>query len=243
MKKTLLLITLVISAGFLFGQSLSLTYMGEPVEPNSKLYVIGDPTDDIIQVAIDVTNNAATELTVKAKKVISEGDTLTGTSNYFCWGACYPSFVYISPASVVIGAGQTTDEFFGDYEPREIPGKSTIRYCWWDENNPTDSVSVTVEFNASPAAIGEGIEGETFVSKVYPNPATERVTFSYSLPQNTASAGIMISNLLGAKVMEVPLNGLEGDLTVNVSDLKKGVYFYNLIADGKRIDTRKLIIN
>jgi hypothetical protein len=243
MKKTLLLITLVISAGFLFGQSLSLTYDGEPLEPNSKLYILGDPMDDIIQAAIDVTNNASTDLSVKAKKVINEGDTLTGTSNYFCWGACYPSFVYISPAEVIIGAGQTTSEFFGDYQPKEIPGKSTIRYCWWDVNNPDDSVTVTVEYNASPAGIGEDIADGSFVSKVYPNPATERVTFSYSLPQRTAKASIVISNLLGARVMEVSLNGIEGDMTMNVSDLKKGVYFYNLIADGKRLDTKKLIIN
>lgn len=243
MKKTLLLFILAVSTIFLFGQSLSLTYEGEPVEPNSMIYANGDPSDDLIQAAIDVTNNASSDLTVKAKKVINEGDTLAGTSNYFCWGACYPPFVYISPAEVLIEAGQTTDEFFGDYEPKDIPGKSVIRYCWWDVNNPDDSVSVTVQFNASPAGISDDPATANVSSRVYPNPATTRVNFSYALPQSTATASIVISNILGSKIMDIPLNGNEGTMAVNVSDLRQGVYFYNLIADGERVDTQKLIIN
>ncbi len=243
MKKILLLLILAFSTVFLFGQSLSLTYEGEPVEPNSTVYVTGDPTDDVIQVFIDVTNNSSADLSVKMKKVINEGDTLTGTSNYFCWGACFPSFVYISPNEIVIGAGQTSSEFYGDYEPREVPGKSKISYCWWDVNNPDDSVSVTVEYNASPAGISDDPAFANVSSRVYPNPATTRVNFSYALPQSTATASIVISNILGSKIMDIPLNGNEGTIAVNVSHLRQGVYFYNLIADGERIDTQKLIIN
>lgn len=243
MKKILLAISFIIAGGCILGQSLSLTYDGAAVEPNSTIYVMGDPTDDIIQVAIDVTNNASTDLSVKSKKVINEGDTLTGTSNYFCWGACYPSFVYISPAEVIIGAGQTTNEFFGDYEPREIPGKSIISYVWWDVNNPDDSVKVTVEFNASPAGLVDGSGTVSAVSRVYPNPAFEKVSIDYSLPVYNGEASIIISNILGARIMEMPLNGREGTVTLNVSDLTQGVYFYNLITGGQRIDTQKLIIN
>jgi hypothetical protein len=242
MKKLLLSLSLMISSFFLFGQSLSLTHEGEPVEPNSTVYVMGDPTDDIIQVFIDVTNNSSADLSIKMKKVIEEGDTLTGTSNYFCWGACFPSYVYVSPNEIVIAAGQTSSDFYGDYEPREISGKSRIGYCWWDVNNPDDSVSVTVEYNASPT----GISDPAFVnvtSKVYPNPATIKVNFNYDLPQSTKTASIVISNILGSKVMEIPLNGNEGTVAVNVSDLRQGVYFYNLIANGERVDTQKLIIN
>jgi hypothetical protein len=238
MMKLLLSIAFIALTTITFGQSISIAHDGNPIEPNSTLYVIGDPMDAVIQVHVDVTNTTGSDLQIKAKKVIQEGDTLANTSNYFCWGACFPPFVYES-GEVLVAAGQTTDEFTGDYEPKTVPGKSMITYVWWVADNPSDSVAVQVEFNASPANI---IEQESVISRAYPNPATDNVTFDYSLSGNASDSYIVISNILGARVMEIPVTDNEGSVRMNVSELTEGVYFYSLVSEGVKVETQKIII-
>lgn len=243
MKKLILLFTVLFAAGAMLAQNLSLSHPnGDPIEANSTLYYLGDPDQvDPITARINVTNNSGAVMNVFVKKVIAEGDTVTGSGNYFCWGVCFPSWVYISQLTVAIEAGATSEEFYGDYEPKTIPGKSTIMYTWWSEANPNDSVSVTVEYNASPTGINDPVVTAE-VSKVYPNPASSYVSFDYSIPQNSGDAKIIISNILGARVMELQLSGSEGTKKVNVSDLTDGVYFYNLVTNDQLIETKKLII-
>ena len=177
MKKLLLLLTLIIATTLLFGQTLTLSDENGSVEAGSTLYIMGDPSDFIITKEISVTNTGSTTVGVVARKV--ETNVLEGTSNYFCWGACYAPFVFVSTDTVPIGPGETNEEFYGDYTPGGVAGKSTIMYSWWIDDNPSDSVYVYVEFNASAAGLGE----EQFTARlnVYPVPATENVTFEYDL--------------------------------------------------------------
>jgi hypothetical protein len=238
MMKLLLSLALLALTTITFGQSISLSKDGNPIEPNSTLYVIGDPTDAVIQVHVDVTNTTGSDLLIKAKKVIHEGDTLANTSNYFCWGACFPPFVYES-GDVLVGAGQTNNEFTGDYEPHTVPGKSMISYVWWVSDNPSDSVAISVEYNASPASIAEQ---QSVISRAYPNPATDHVTFDYSISGNASDSYIVISNILGARVMEIPITDNDGSVKMNVSELTEGVYFYSLVSEGVKVETQKIII-
>lgn len=238
MKKLLLTLILFISAGLIFGQTLSLSGEHGSIESGSTVYVIGDPADDIITVNIDVTNNGSETVTVWARKV--EVDVLEGTSNYFCWGACYPPFVYVSPQSVVIEPDSTTDEFFGDYSPINIIGKSTIMYSWWLDSNPSDSVYVYVEFNASPAGIED--PGTLASLSVYPNPAKESVTFDFDMQSAPLGSEIIISNLLGAVVNRVVIDNNTGMKSISVTELKDGIYFYNFVNGNRSLKTGKFIV-
>ena len=85
MKKLLLFVALVGMSFYVVGQSFSLSDANGPIEPNSTVYIIGDPVPGIPLAAhIYVTNNAGETKTVLVKKVIQEGDTIPGTLNYFC---------------------------------------------------------------------------------------------------------------------------------------------------------------
>jgi hypothetical protein len=143
--------------------------------------------------------------------------------------------------SVAIEAGATSEEFYGDYEPHSIPGKSHIMYVYWNEANPNDSVAVMVEYNASPAGIDAPDQAQV-TTKVYPNPATSFVNFDYKIAGNQDDARIVISTILGAQVMELQLTGNEGTERINVSTLTEGIYFYNLITNDQLVETKKLII-
>jgi hypothetical protein len=245
MKKLILFLVLFSSAFYLSVRSqgsLSLQYIGGPIEPNSTVLIIGDPSDEPIKIDIQVTNHSSVALNVKVKKTIHAGDTLTGTTNTFCWGVCYPPNIYISPYSRTIEAGATSDDFDGDYSPLGIIGMSTIMYTFFIEETPTDSVAVIVEFKASPTAVQEELLDKITFSNAYPNPSAEQVSFDYNLPEEISQAQLSISSILGAQVKQVTVTSSGNTVRIPVYDLQEGVYFYTLKADGKNLVTRKMII-
>lgn len=243
MKKNLLLAFAILFTTGLFSQSLSLIYESNPLAPGATIQVIGDPTAEYIQAKIDVKNNSATPLDVKVKKVIlNPTDTLPGTKNYFCWGLCFLPTTYVSPNFITIAGSQTISDFYGDYNPNLVVGVSKVTYVFFDQNNVNDSVAVQVEYNASPASIGENQAAGFTLSGAYPNPAITATSVDYKLPVNTRKASIVVTNMLGARVKEIAVTDIAGNLQIPVSDLLNGVYFYSLVADDRFVMTRKFVV-
>ena len=204
--------------------------------------IMCDPGDEVVTGYIACTNDNAEALSVKTKKIIYEGDTLTGTSNYFCWGACFPPFIYVSPTSLMIEPGATSNDFYADYEPRDVPGVSRITYVFFDENNPDDSASVIVDWNASPAGLGQELLSQVTFSEAYPNPASTMARVDYDLPVELENSVVIITNLLGARVKELPLTSMQGRLEIPVFDLQDGIYFYTLKSQNNLAVTKKLVV-
>jgi hypothetical protein len=241
MKKIILTALSLLFAVFLQASSLELYFNGSAVQHSSTVQVIGDPGAEYIQARINVKNISAAALDVKVKKVIHEGDTLPGTMNYFCWGLCFTPFTYTSPNSLNIQPGQTLEDFYGDYNPFNVIGISHITYVFFDMNNVNDSVAITVEFNASPASILDPAAGVKF-SEAYPNPAISVVNIDYTLSSSISRAAVVISNMLGCRVKEIPLTESAGKIQLPVYDLVNGIYFYSLVGDDRVILTRKFIV-
>ena len=61
--------------------------------------------------------------------------------------------------------------------------------------------------------------------------------------QNVASASVAIYNMMGQEVIRQNVNVGESRLSINVSDLTDGVYFYSLIVNNKTVKTNKLVIS
>ena len=242
MKKLLLSIALLSFGLAAVSQNLVLSYEGNTLDPGQTLQVILDPGEEVVTAYIACTNNSSASISVKTKKLILEGDTLTGTSNYFCWGACFPPFVYNSPNAIMVDPGATNNDFYADYEPRAQIGISTITYVFFDENNPADSAAVTVEWNGSPAGVSNPLLSQVTFSEAYPNPASTVARVDYDLPAGLENAGVVITNLLGAKVMELQVNGLQGQLEIPVYDLQDGIYFYTLKTQKNLAITKKFVV-
>jgi hypothetical protein len=241
MKKLLPALIAILISGVSFAQSLTLSWSEGEITNGSKVTVMGDPSDELIRIEINVTNVTGSALDVKAKKVIGEGDTIALTENSFCWGVCYPPFVYESPFPVTIGAGETYPDFDGDYNPKGHPGKSEIMYVFFLDANPSDSISVIVEYNASAVGLSENQDSRANLA-AYPNPAREFVNFDYRLPEGITSGQLVITNLLGAKVNEISLDKASGRIEVPVTDLINGIYFYTLMTGNQLMATSKLVV-
>jgi hypothetical protein len=75
-----------------------------------------------------------------------------------------------------------------------------------------------------------------------PNPFSERTTISYTLPETVADARIEFRDINGRVIKSVALEQTgEAQLTVITDNLSKGFYTYSVVADGKVIDTKRMI--
>jgi len=244
MKKSLLSLLIISLISFtVFSQNLQiLDHNGNDLS-NTTYDKTGINTETVISIEFDIKNNSTSAIDIKIKKY--EIDVTAGHDNFFCLGSCFPPSVFESPNSVTIDAGATLpgeSGFSCDVEPNGIGGITTMAYTIFDANNENDSVHIIINFKIEPYSNSIfDLTGE-FISKAYPNPATDFVSFDYNFNSN-AKAGIKIHNMLGSEVMFIELTNSNNSITVPVGSLMEGVYFWSFIVDNKIIKTERLVIN
>jgi len=136
MKKLLLSAILVSFALFAFTQSLEIYYDGELVPDQSSITLTDDVNVAMMAIEVGVKNVGSTALDVKTRKF--EVSIIPGSVNMFCWGLCFPPYIFESPDPINIAPGETCEEFSGEYQPNGNSGVSIIRYTFFDMNNPND---------------------------------------------------------------------------------------------------------
>lgn len=237
MKKFFLFVYLMSMVAFLgYSQSLTLSNQNGPVANNSYISVLGLPTDDEIIAEMDINNITSDSIPVMLKKV--ELSMMPGTASLFCWGLCFSPTVFVSPNPLTIFAHSTDSlNFSGHYLPQGVPGMSVIRYVFYDERNPSDSVCFNVNFHAYPLGVQD--PSKTALLSAYPNPASGNVTITYTATQ---AGSIVIRNLLGEIVTEIGVDGASGKVVFDAGELNSGIYFYSLVTGGDAVATKKLIV-
>ncbi|HBG70719.1 MAG: hypothetical protein A2W93_04575 [Bacteroidetes bacterium GWF2_43_63] len=223
-----------------FAQGLLLSDDKGPIANNSIINVWGDSANSkSIFSNIDITNSSASHIEVLVKK--TEVSVVPGSENSFCWGTCLPSNVFLSTTPILIGSRTTNkSSFTGEYKPLNNNGTTTIRYTFFNQNDISDSVAITVIYNAV-TAIADEIPVIIDFSNAYPNPAATVANFNYEF-QSIGYAELVISDLLGSEIHKTVLHNEKNKLSVDVSSFIPGVYFYSLRVDGKLYFTRKLIV-
>ncbi|NQV17724.1 MAG: T9SS type A sorting domain-containing protein [Armatimonadetes bacterium] len=100
---------------------------------------------------------------------------------------------------------------------------------------------------------GTNIEDTTISERIikltnYPNPFNPITTISYSLAANIKNPQIEIYNLKGQKVYSFQLEEKAGESSIvwngtdeNDKSVSSGVYFYQLVNEGKSVQSRKML--
>jgi hypothetical protein len=240
MKKFVLFVLLAgIAAFYGFSQSLSLADSLGPIANNSTLVKSGTISDVEIVSHIFVKNNTGAPVDVQVKKV--ELSVVPGSMNTFCWGLCFSPSVYVTSTPITIASNWIDSlGFSGHYSPQEVTGITHMRYVFFKDGDPTDSVCVNVDYAAFPVGM-ESVSRKGELSNAYPNPAGSTTAFSFNLPEGTTGS-IMFRDVLGSMVKNVNLNGTQGKISVATDNLRDGIYFYSLLVNGKSTQTKKLIV-
>jgi hypothetical protein len=74
---------------------------------------------------------------------------------------------------------------------------------------------------------------------LYPNPISSQLNIKY---QNASDSKLQIADILGTVLFEIDLAKEVHEVSVNVSSLKAGVYFYRQIQNRTIIKAGKLLI-
>ena len=76
-----------------------------------------------------------------------------------------------------------------------------------------------------------------------PNPFTDRTAIAVNIPRSVRSATLFIYDMSGKQIDKIQINDRgKSSISVSGTTLQEGMYLYSLIADGKVIDTRKMIL-
>jgi hypothetical protein len=105
-----------------------------------------------------------------------------------------------------------------------------------------------VELKATMTSMMNKINSISLNSRIdqnEPNPVFHNSTIKYFIAKNVKNASCTVYNANGIVIKSIRLNerGFESTVNFNTLGLESGMYVYQLIADGKVIDTKKMIVS
>ena len=69
-----------------------------------------------------------------------------------------------------------------------------------------------------------------------------QTTIGFYIPETVQNAKLQITGIQGDIVKEIIIyNRGEGSLVIDTNDIENGTFFYSLIIDGQKLDTKTLI--
>jgi len=105
-----------------------------------------------------------------------------------------------------------------------------------------DNLSLTI-IDVTTATSGQPLQPQVFMADAAPNPAYDFTSFGYTIPESMSDPILVISDMSGRKIMQMQLHTGEGMARLNTAQLCRGMYLYSLIAEGRILATKKLMIN
>jgi len=95
------------------------------------------------------------------------------------------------------------------------------------------ATSVSNESDVNTASLSQNV----------PNPFNQTTKIGYYLPSTTNQAVLYIYNMNGNQIKSISIAQKgNGSITINGSELQPGMYIYTLVADGKEVDTKRMIL-
>lgn len=76
-----------------------------------------------------------------------------------------------------------------------------------------------------------------------PNPFSKETDIKFFLPETVKQANLTIYDMQGKQLRKIDINERnEASIKINAKELPAGMYMYSLIADGKEMDTKRMIL-
>jgi hypothetical protein len=110
------------------------------------------------------------------------------------------------------------------------------------ESTPISKVSKVISDNTD---IPNKTDALTYpvLDQNIPNPFNTATTIGFYLPTTIATASIYVYDMNGIQLKSYPINERgKKNIIINGSEFNAGMYLYALIADGKVIDTKRMIL-
>ncbi len=191
-----------------------------------------------------IVNDKGDEIRVLVRKL--EDKILAGSQNSFSLVNKYiDSDIRVSGNYLLIPAYMASNkgEFLIEYFAEGRSGTSVITYEFYSLDELFEPVTLTVKFVSGMFSANASEAIPSRISDPRPNPARDFTIFDYSLPLDARSARLVVRNLTGTVVMEVPLPPTGSRIRVETNSLSNGVYLYSFLVNEQVVLTRKLVIS
>lgn len=127
-----------------------------------------------------------------------------------------------------------------------VDSKSSINLFYRNlliNNTSSNKTSSTSTANSSIDNSDKLFKNEKIsISNIYPNPANDYAYLDYKILGNFDTGNVSFFNLLGKQIAEYEIGRTTDKLKVNTSSWESGIYMYQLVIDGKKIATKKLLV-
>lgn len=105
------------------------------------------------------------------------------------------------------------------------------------------SMLQAISINSLPtSAANKNTGAKGWLEQNTPNPFSSSASIRYHLPASVNSAQIILSTTAGNTVQTFSLSNAEGYVTIHTNELASGTYYYTLILDGKKVDSKKMML-
>jgi hypothetical protein len=163
-------------------------------------------------------------------------------STYVCFLYCYDDDLEI-PGEIEAGE-------IDEYSLHLVPDTC---YCYfglnqfilefWSEENQNDKITLYVNIDMTPLGVKDLSKNNVSLS-IYPNPAPAHslLNLSYTITEKTDEYRLIIRNILGAPIINLPLNSYENCISVDISTLASGVYICTIENKNQISVSKKLIV-
>jgi len=120
-------------------------------------------------------------------------------------------------------------------------GSVAATYSYLTKDALKLTTTTTTSFNNSNANANLTLNSKAYIEQNTPNPSNTNTSIKYYLPSNIKNAQIVISDVNGKVVGRIALNQKgTGQVDISAKDFLSGDYFYSLVIDGKKVDTKKM---
>ena len=168
---------------------------------------------------------------IKGYKVPARTDSL-GTTDTTGTTDSYMAINYEGIIPILIGAVKEQQQSIDSMRMALAAAQLQIDNCCASSGN-IQRRSVNVELSNAT---------EIILNQNSPNPFSEETYITYVIPENVSKAMIIIFDNSGVVMKRVTIEERgEGSIHVFAEKLSAGIYSYSLVADGKTIDTKKMV--
>lgn len=193
----------------------------------------------------------ATDSTLNLDLKREEIQTISGSGDYFSWGAVQSTETQAGTStSVTAGSpiavaprsdAKGSNPFKLFLNPGTVGGTAIYKYSFTDQDDPSKTASIIVKWTVNNVtSLAENILNKGF--SIYPNPVEDNTSIRFEEELNFKNQSLEVYNLLGEKVKSIRIDNGANAIDVNTSEMVSGIYFVNVMIDGERIASKKMIV-
>ncbi|MFL5765224.1 MAG: T9SS type A sorting domain-containing protein [Bacteroidia bacterium] len=211
----------------------------------------------------EITENLFADVSSAVSFQNSDHQKLTMTCNTFYNYAHYAinssSSLLANFGDSLEGAGNQFITYSVDTNHRLLHDGNSIKY-WCDPSDPFTLVKDSFKKVTADTALDDGCKEEhkyvplmqaintnqsehsSAITATIPNPAKDQIGINYVLAKGTQNAALILQNVYGESIRTLQLNVSATSQHMDLSGLNSGIYFISLETNGRRIETKKIMI-